>query len=135
MSSMRIKKQAGQAMAEYVVVMAFGIMVLTLGDPSPVERLAEVIRENWKGYSYAMSMSDLPDALDMGAAQAQYLADGGSNSTMDKATNYNGMLNSIDDNIGDLPDYCKEVPTITVPDISSGTLGVGGGPMAPVGRC
>jgi len=127
--------QHGQAMAEYVVVMAFGIMALTLGDPSPVERLADVINENWRGYSYAISMSDIPDTIDMASAQAQYLADGGSTSTMGKATNYNGMLSSISDHIGDLPEYCKEMPTIQLRDLENGPLGVGGAEHAPVGRC
>lgn len=76
--------QLGQSMVEYVIVVSFGILVLTTkidplptesvgeGLPAPdlcdgapqcsvMEQLANAIRNNYEGYSYAVSLSDYPD--------------------------------------------------------------------------
>lgn len=49
-------------MVEYTVVLAFGVMALTTGPSGDViQDLLDVLKENYKGYSYAMSLSEPPD--------------------------------------------------------------------------
>lgn len=49
-------------MVEYTVVLAFGVMALTTGPSGDViQDLLGVLKENYKGYSYAMSLSEPPD--------------------------------------------------------------------------
>ena len=46
--------QTGQAMVEYVVVLVFGVMVLTIGPGGDVILdLLGVMNDNHQGYSYA----------------------------------------------------------------------------------
>jgi len=57
-----ILKQAGQAMTEYTVVLFFGVMTLSsgyLGDA--LGALTEVVKKNYEGYSFAISLSEPPD--------------------------------------------------------------------------
>ena len=57
--------QLGQAMVEYTIVVVVGILLITTGPMRDiVGQLAEAINNNYKGYSYAMSFSDLPMADD-----------------------------------------------------------------------
>tara|TARA_B100001250_G_C19727840_1_gene756943 strand:- start:61 stop:480 length:420 start_codon:yes stop_codon:yes gene_type:complete len=57
--------QLGQAMVEYTIVVVVGILLITTGPMRDiVGQLAEAINNNYKGYSYAMSLSDLPMADD-----------------------------------------------------------------------
>ena len=51
----------GQAMTEYVVILAFGLMVLLGPGIDVLKELANVMRRNYEGYSYAISLSPLPD--------------------------------------------------------------------------
>ena len=54
-------RQRGQSMIEYIVVTAFGLMIL-LGPGVDLmrEELPKVLRDNHRGYSYAISLSSLP---------------------------------------------------------------------------
>jgi len=55
-------RQKGQAMIEYTVVTVFGILVLTTGPGRGViEELENAVRNNYDGFSYAVSLSDYPD--------------------------------------------------------------------------
>ena len=55
--------QLGQAMIEYTIVVLFGILILTTGPMKDViVELFEAIENNYKGYSYAISLNDLPMA-------------------------------------------------------------------------
>jgi len=57
--------QKGQAMIEYTVVTVFGILVLTTGPGRGViEDLENAVRNNYDGFSYAVSLSDYPDKED-----------------------------------------------------------------------
>lgn len=54
--------QKGQSMVEYTVVSVFGILVLTTGPGGDVVvELTRAVRDNYEGYSYAVSLSDFPD--------------------------------------------------------------------------
>jgi hypothetical protein len=64
-----IAHQTGQGMVEYVVVLTFGVMVLTIGPGGDVLLdLLAVMNDNHQGYSYAASLSTLPDADNIGQA-------------------------------------------------------------------
>jgi len=57
--------QKGQAMIEYTVVSVFGILVLTTGPGRGViGDLEDAVRNNYNGFSYAVSLSDYPDKED-----------------------------------------------------------------------
>ena len=54
-------RQSGQSMVEYTIVLVFGVMVLTSGPAGDVILdLLATLNNRYEGYSYAVSMSDLP---------------------------------------------------------------------------
>ncbi len=54
-------------MVEYVVVLVFGVMVLTVGPGGDVLLdLLGVMNDKYQGYSYASSLSDLPQYDSLG---------------------------------------------------------------------
>ncbi len=61
------RNQCGQGMVEYVVVLMFGVMVLTIGPGGDILLdLLAVLHDNHQGYSYATSLSDLPQHDNLG---------------------------------------------------------------------
>ena len=62
--------QRGQSMVEYTVILAFGVMVLISGEDIFVE-IRDVLRDNYKGYSYSISLSEQPTFDNL----AEYLID------------------------------------------------------------
>lgn len=56
------RSQIGQSMVEYTVVLVFGVLALTTGPSGDaIQDLLDVIKENYRGYSYGMSLSEAPD--------------------------------------------------------------------------
>ena len=53
------KRFGGQAMTEYVIVVAFVAVFLILSslDPSPIQELLDAIKSFYSAYSYAISIS------------------------------------------------------------------------------
>lgn len=65
-------RQRGQGMVEYVVVLVFGVMVMVIGPGGDVLLdLLGVMNDKYHGYSYATSLSTLPDHDSLG----DYLTD------------------------------------------------------------
>lgn len=117
-------RQRGQAMVEYTVILAFGIMML-LGPGGDVLRdLADVMKNNYRGYTYALSMSPLPE-FDTGPELREYIDGLGLDPALDAETidrltvdpvqdgvtaalsplsNLTGEFGSIDDVLAALPD-------------------------------
>lgn len=61
------KNQLGQSMVEFIVVLVFGVMVLTIGPGGDVLLdLLGVMNDRYQGYSYAASLSDLPQYDNLG---------------------------------------------------------------------
>jgi hypothetical protein len=61
-------KQSGQSMVEYTVVLVFGVLVFTTGPGANVlTDLYNVMQSNYRGYSYALSVSEYPDHDSLGA--------------------------------------------------------------------
>jgi len=81
----RARAQAGQAMVEYTVILAFGLVVLLGPGLDVIEVLEGVLRNNYRGYSYSLSMSPLPD-FDTGPELRQYIADLGLDPAVDDET-------------------------------------------------
>lgn len=50
-----VSSRGGQSYAEYIVVIFFGLLILTSGSPSPVTQLMDAVKKWYGGYSYAMS--------------------------------------------------------------------------------
>jgi len=72
-------------MVEYTVILAFGLMLL-LGPGGDVLRdLADVMRNNYRGYSYALSMSPLPE-FETGPALREYVEGLGLDPELDEQT-------------------------------------------------
>lgn len=53
--------QMGQSMVEYVVVLVFGVMVLMGPGGDMMLLTLKVLNDRYQGYSYATSLSTLPD--------------------------------------------------------------------------
>lgn len=61
-SSYFIKRQQGQSIIEYTVISATLItMLLALNGTDVIANLNNAIKNNYDGYSYAVSLSDYPD--------------------------------------------------------------------------
>lgn len=118
--------QSGQAMIEYTVVSVFGILVLTTGPGRDVILdLTNAIRDNYDGYSYAVSLSDYPDKENyielismyndqgMPSERREYLTDNPNDMIRELAgyalTSIPGVTQGLDiaNSIGlDLDDFC-----------------------------
>jgi hypothetical protein len=67
----RQRKQAGQSTVEYIVVLLFGVIVLVSGEEPPIQKLALAIRDYYTDYSYAISISNMPNCfINKGASGA-----------------------------------------------------------------
>ena len=87
-------------MVEYIVVLVFGVMLLTVGPGGDILLdLLAVLNDNHQGYSYAVSLSDLPeqDNLAIYAAEVTGLEDQFTNMA-------NISFDDLVDNIPGIPD-------------------------------
>lgn|GEM_PF-3375231 len=92
-------------MVEYVVVLVFGVMVMTVGPGGDVLLdLLGVMNDKYQGYSYASSLSTLPDHDNL----ADYLIDA-------------DVINPIDPSalVTALEEYTS-FPDLEVPDLDMG---------------
>ena len=56
-----INRQSGQSMVEYIIVLAFGVMVLLGPGAGGVVAVLDQLKLNYRGYSFSMSISAAPD--------------------------------------------------------------------------
>lgn len=59
----RRRRQRGQSTIEYLVVLMVGVIVLVTGSDPPIQKLATAIREYYTDYSYAISVSSMPNCF------------------------------------------------------------------------
>lgn len=59
--SIRFWRQKGQSIVEYTVVSAALLVVAAGPGADYVAELTDAVRDNYRGYSYAVSLSDYPD--------------------------------------------------------------------------
>ena len=121
-------------MVEYTVVSVFGILVLTTGPGGDViVELTNAVRNNYDGYSYAVSLSDYPDKENyveliqmynqqgMPSEQREYLADNPNQLIEDlKDVAFNSLppevqdgvtfVNNFDIGLDDFCDFCTGNP-------------------------
>lgn len=62
------RKTAGQSFIEYLVVLMVGVIVLVTGTDPPIQKLATAIRDYYTDYSYAISISSMPDCFSSASA-------------------------------------------------------------------
>ena len=81
------RQQFGQSMTEYIIVLAFGVMVITTGPGGDVMlRLLDVMKSNYEGYSYSLSLSEAPDYDDEATYVAALTAAGYESDDIDRLT-------------------------------------------------
>jgi hypothetical protein len=66
----RARRMRGQSLIEYLVVLMVGVIVLVTGDNPPIQRLATAIRDYYTDYSYAISISSMPNCYSSASAGA-----------------------------------------------------------------
>lgn len=57
----RKSRMSGQGMVEYTVILAFGVLMLMGPGGDVLVDLMLVVKNKYRGYSYSMSMSPLPE--------------------------------------------------------------------------
>lgn len=57
------RKMRGQSIIEYVVVLMVGVIVLVTGTDPPIQKLATAIRDYYTDYSFAISVSSMPNCF------------------------------------------------------------------------
>lgn len=72
-------------MVEYTVVLAFGVLLLMGPGGDVLKDLAMVMQNKYRGYSYAMSLSPLPE-FETGPAYATYIEGLNLDPRLDEAT-------------------------------------------------
>jgi len=106
-------------MIEYIVVIAFGLLILVSGDPSPIEKLAQSIKDYYRGYAYGISLSDYPDGLELDDLRNACIAAGRSSTECDQAIDAVGVMARITRLIGRrMPPINPRPPTITIGDLT-----------------
>ena len=114
-SKKTIKSQRGQGMTEYAVVLMFGVMVLTMGPAGDIFLdLLAVFHDNYQGYSYAASLSELPQFDNLG----EYILDANG----EQITAVEDKLNELYGNIPNAPTF--EMPSDIPPSVNDLTDGL-----------
>ena len=114
-STLRITRQNGQGMVEYVVVLTFGVMLLTIGPGGDVLLdLLAVMHDNHQGYSYASSLSTLPQFDNLG----EYILDANG----EDITAVENKLNQLYSSVPSSPTF--EFPSDIPPSVTDLTDGL-----------
>lgn len=79
-NAVRIERCAGQAMVEYTVILvALTLAVLAVGDgdfstpeDGNINELRQAVQFKYRGYSYALSLSEIPESDDLGEVADYY---------------------------------------------------------------
>jgi hypothetical protein len=62
------RRMRGQSFIEYLVVLMAGVIVLVSGNNPPIQQLASAIRDYYTDYSFALSISSMPNCFTGGSA-------------------------------------------------------------------
>ncbi len=57
------RRMRGQSTIEYLVVLMVAVIVLVTGADPPIQKLATAIRDYYTDYSYAISVSSMPNCF------------------------------------------------------------------------
>lgn len=96
-----VKRRAhltGQGMVEYTVILAFGVVMLMGPGGDVLVDLAAVFKNKYRGYSYSMSMSALPE-FDTGPRYREYIENLGLDPEVDEETLVRLTIDPVQDNV------------------------------------
>jgi hypothetical protein len=89
----RRRGNRGQSTVEYLVVLMFGVIVLVTGTDPPIQKLALAIRDYYTDYTFALSISQMPNCyLSKGASAGPVSV----SATLDKCVNLSNPSWPID---------------------------------------
>ena len=130
--NLNFRSQTGQSIVEYTVISSILVLALLVVDGDIIVKLNNAIKQNYDGYSYAVSLSDYPDKKEiskliimyndqlMPAEQITYLTDDTGQLVNDlknfSLTSFPGVSEGLDflDDIGlgfsDFCDFCTGNP-------------------------
>ena len=117
--------QRGQGMVEYVVVLATLVFALTVplngpGSNNVIEQIEQVLQDNYEGYSFAVSLSEMPDAISMDEALQMFEDAGGDPSQL---TDAGDLIQQVDDFLDvSFSDLIPDVTDFSVDDLLDGDL-------------
>ena len=130
--NLNFRSQTGQSIVEYTVISSILVLALLVVDGDIIVKLNNAIKQNYDGYSYAVSLSDYPDkkkisdlidmydGQNMPQEQRDYLTDDTAELVEDlknfSLTSFPGLSEGLDllDNVGlgfsDFCDFCTGNP-------------------------
>ncbi|MBL4621293.1 MAG: hypothetical protein JKY89_02745 [Immundisolibacteraceae bacterium] len=117
--------QLGQGMVEYVVVLATVVFALLVplngaGSNNVIEEIEQVLQNNYQGYSFAVTLSEMPDAVSMEEALQMYEDAGGDPGQLTDAAD---IIQKVDDFLGmSFEDLIPDVTDFSVADLLDGEL-------------
>ena len=85
-------------MVEYTVILAFGLLTLLGPGGDVLHDLADVLRNSYRGYTYALSMSPLPD-FDTGPQLRDYIGTLGLDPELDDETLDRPTVDPVQDGV------------------------------------
>jgi hypothetical protein len=91
-------RQAGQGMVEYLVILSFGVMMLMGPGGDVLLDLAAVMKNKYRGYSYSLSMSALPE-FSTGPEYREYIEGLGLTPEVDEDTLVRLTLDPVQENV------------------------------------
>ena len=112
-------------MVEYTVVLATAVFALTVplngpGSNNAIQQIEQVLRDNYEGYSFAVTLSEMPDAVSMEQA-LQMVADAGGDPS--QLVDAGSMIQQMDDFIGtSIESYITTTADFSVADLLTGEL-------------
>ena len=131
-SNLSLRCQQGQSIVEYTVISSILVLALLVVDGDIIVKLNNAIKQNYDGYSYAVSLSEYPDkkkisdlidmydGQNMPQEQRDYLTDDTAELVEDlknfSLTSFPGLSEGLDllDNMGlgfsDFCDFCTGNP-------------------------
>lgn len=118
-------RQYGQGMVEYVVVLATVVFALTVplngaGSNNVIEEIEQVLQDNYEGYSFAVSLSEMPDAVSMDEALQMFEDAGGDPNQL---TDAGDLIQKVDDFLDiSFSDLIPDVTDFSVDDLLDGEL-------------
>ncbi|MEL0082702.1 MAG: hypothetical protein VW985_06640 [Gammaproteobacteria bacterium] len=118
-------RQLGQSMIEYTVVLTTAALALTVplngpGSNNVVEQIEQVMRDNYEGYSFGVTLSEMPDAISMEEALQMFADAGGDPNQLQSA---GSMLQSIDDFLGTtIESFLQTNADFSIDDLLEGEL-------------
>lgn len=107
---LNFRSQTGQSIVEYTVISSILVLALLVVDGDIIVKLNNAIKQNYDGYSYAVSLSDYPDKKDYFDLISMYNAQGMPSEQREYLT----------DNPGQLVDDIKNYALTSFPGLSEG---------------